>query len=323
LNADTITDDRIAEIRADLDARGLEVSALGYYPNYLDADESEAAESRRYFRQVLELAARMEVPTVCTFAGQTRGKSVEDCLPVFAEHFTGFCADAERLGLRFVGYDRPGYGGSTPSPDRPVASAATYAAAVAGVLGLDRFAVMGHSGGGPHALATAALLPDRVLAAVGVAGLAPFDAPGLDWFAGMSEAGEASLRAAAAGRAAKERHEATANDDDPGFVGADVVALQGEWSWFMDVVRPALADGPAALIDDDLAYVGPWGFDVTGVDVPVLLVHGTADRVVPSSHGEWLARHCPRAELRLLPDEGHISALRAGPDALEWLVAGP
>ena len=102
LNADTISDTRIAEILADLERRGLEISSLGYYPNYLDSNDDAAAEASRYFRRVLELAARMNVSTVSTFAGQTPGKSVEDCLPAFAECFTGFCEYAERLGVRIA-----------------------------------------------------------------------------------------------------------------------------------------------------------------------------------------------------------------------------
>jgi sugar phosphate isomerase/epimerase len=102
LNADTVTDARIAEIRGDLGDRGIEISALGFYPNYLDADTAAAEEAIRYFRKVMELAERMEVETVCTFAGQTRGVSVEDCLPRFAELFTDFCAEAERRGLRIA-----------------------------------------------------------------------------------------------------------------------------------------------------------------------------------------------------------------------------
>jgi pimeloyl-ACP methyl ester carboxylesterase len=115
-----------------------------------------------------------------------------------------FAASA-RLGIRWVSYDRPGYGGSSPYRDREVASAADYVSCVADALGIDRFAVMGSSGG-PHALACGALLPERLLGVVSVAGLAPFDAEGLDWFAGMSDSSVASLRAAAEGRAAKERY---------------------------------------------------------------------------------------------------------------------
>lgn len=227
---------------------------------------------------------------------------------------------AGRLGVRFVSYDRPGYGRSTPVPGRPVGSAAADVAAVADALGVPRFAVLGHSGGGPHALACAALLPDRVTAAVSAAGLAPFDADGLEWFAGMAPSGEASLRAAAAGRAAKEHHERTAAPYDPQLTPADLAALHGDWAWFDEVVGPAAAQGPAPLVDDDLAYVAPWGFDPADVRAPVLLLHGTDDRVVPPAHAHWLAAHLPDAELRVVPGTGHISVLTAAPDALTWVV---
>lgn len=227
-------------------------------------------------------------------------------------------AAADRLGIRWVSYDRPGYGGSTPDPGRTVASAAALTAHVADALGIDRFATFGHSGGGPHALACAALLPERVVAACGVAGLSPYDGDDA-WFAGMSDAGAASLRAAVAGREAKERHEAAANEDDPGFVRADWRALRTEWSWFLQVAEAGMANGPGGLIDDDLAYVAPWGFEPADVRAPVLLVHGTADRVVPVSHAERLASACPAAELRVVPDAGHISVLAEAESALEWL----
>lgn len=226
-----------------------------------------------------------------------------------------------RLGIRWLSYDRPGYGGSTPDPGRDVASAAACVTAVADALGVERFGVFGHSGGGPHALACAALLPERVLGVVGGAGLAPFDAPGLDWFGGMAASGVASLRAAAAGRAVKERFEASGVEYDPEFTPADLDALAGDWAWFADVVGPAVAAGRGPLIDDDLAYVNPWGFDPADVTAPVLLLHGGRDRVVPASHAGWLAWRCPSAELRLSEEDGHISVLRAAPSALDWLRA--
>lgn len=231
-------------------------------------------------------------------------------------------ADAARLGLRWIGYDRPGYGGSTPREGRDVASAAYDVARIADRLGIDRFAVAGHSGGGPHALACAALLPDRVLAAVSIAGLAPYGAAGLDWFAGMRPSGVAGLRAARAGRSEKTAYEAASPDfDRESFIEADWAALAGPWSWFDSVVGPALAGGPGGLIDDDIAYVSPWGFDCTRISRPVLLLHGGRDRMVPNSHAEWLARHCPSATLWLQPEDGHISVLNAAPRALEWLSA--
>ncbi len=102
---------------------------------------------------------------------------------------------------------------------------------------------------------------------------------------------------------------------------ADWAALQGDWAWFGRVVGPALEHGPGGLIDDDLAYVAPWGFDPAAIRRPVLLLHGSADRVAPIAHAEWLASHIPSAELRRARDEGHISVLRLADAALEWLAA--
>jgi pimeloyl-ACP methyl ester carboxylesterase len=229
-------------------------------------------------------------------------------------------ATAARLGIRWVSYDRPGYGGSSPDPHRRVGSAADLVMSVADELGIARLAVMGHSGGGSHAVACGAGLSDRVLAVVSIAGLAPFDAEGLDWFAGMAQSGVESLRAAAAGRSAKESRVASGAGYDPEFTSADEAALVGGWSWLLGVVREATAKGQGGLVDDDLAYVAPWGADPGQVTAPTLLLHGGRDRVVPSSHSEWLARRCPSAELRLHPDEGHISILNWSESALEWLA---
>jgi pimeloyl-ACP methyl ester carboxylesterase len=261
----------------------------------------------------------------------TGAADYDGCLAVFWHHGTPnigappeplFAAAAE-LRIRWVSYDRPGYGGSTPYPGRDVASAAADVSSIADALGIGQFAVMGHSGGGPHALACGALLPERVLGAVSVAGLAPFGADGLDWFAGMADSGVASLRAAAEGRAAKERYEASGAEYDPEFTPADHSALSGEWSWLADVIGPAIEAGPGGLIDDDLAYVAPWGFDPAQVIAPVLLLHGGRDRVVPSSHSQWLASRCPSAKLWLSPHDGHVSVLDSSAAAMDWLRATP
>ena len=226
---------------------------------------------------------------------------------------------AARTGIRWVSHDRPGYGGSTPQPGRDVASAAADVASIADALGIGQFAVMGHSGGATHALACAALLPERVLGAVCVAGLAPFDADGLDWFAAMAPRGAAELRAAAGGRAALESCLASTEFDPEMFTPADHAALAGAWSWLARVAGQAIAGGPGGMVDDDLAYVAPWGFDPGQVTAPVLLVHGGQDRIVPSLHGEWLARHIRNAELWLRPDEGHVSVLSSAAAAMDWL----
>ncbi|MFC5183895.1 alpha/beta fold hydrolase [Actinomadura harenae] len=228
---------------------------------------------------------------------------------------------AVRQSIRWVSHDRPGYGGSSPVPGRNVASAAMHVSATADALAIDRFAVMGHSGGGAHALACGALLADRVIGVISVAPIAPFDAEGLDWFEDMAPCGVASLRAAAEGRSAKEKYEASAEFDPNMFTPADHAALAGEWSWFSNVVDPAIENGLGGLIDDDLAYVAPWGFDPADITAPTLILHGDQDRIVPISHGQWLARHCPTAELRPAVDDGHISVLHTAPAALAWLRA--
>jgi len=229
-------------------------------------------------------------------------------------------SDADRLGIRWLGYDRPGYGSSTPHPGRDLAAAARDIARIADHLGIERFALMGHSGGGPHALAAAALLPERVAAAVSIAGLAPFDAMGSGWFTGMHAAGEAGLRAALAGRATKMDYEAAAPEFDPTlFTDADWAALSGPWAWFDSVVGPAMEQGPDGLVDDDIAYVRPWGVECARLARPLLLLHGGQDRIVPAAHGEWLARHCPGAELWRYQGAGHLSVLAGAPAALDWL----
>lgn len=89
---------------------------------------------------------------------------------------TPLLADAAALGLRLLGADRPGYGGTTRDPDASIADVVPDALAVADALGVERFGVLGHSGGGPRVLACAALAADRVVAAVAVSSPAPPDA---------------------------------------------------------------------------------------------------------------------------------------------------
>jgi pimeloyl-ACP methyl ester carboxylesterase len=229
-------------------------------------------------------------------------------------------AAASEHGIRWVGYDRPGYGASTRLPGRTIASAAGDVAAVTDALGIERFAVMGHSGGSPHALACAALLPDRVVSAVCLAGMAPIDAEGLDWFAGMAAAGTAELRAAIDGYAALEALLAATEFDTEQFTPTDHAALAGTWGFLGASAGRASQGGPAPLIDDDVAYVRPWGFELDRVRAPVLLVHGDADRIVPATHSRWLAVQLPSAELRLRAGDGHLSVLDGALDAMAWLA---
>ncbi|WP_326559937.1 alpha/beta fold hydrolase [Micromonospora sp. NBC_01796] len=227
-------------------------------------------------------------------------------------------AAARTRGIRLLSYGRPAYGGSDPSPGRDVSSAAADVAQIADALGVDRFAVMGASGGGPHALACAALLPERVTGVVCLAGIAPFTET-FDWYAGMVSPG--GLRAAAAGREARERYAATDTFDENSFTPADWAALAGTWSSLGADAQRAGGEGPDGLIADDLAFAAPWGFDVTRIDAPALFVQGGQDRVIPPSHADWLVRNCPSSELWLRPRDGHVSVLDAAPVAMDWLRA--
>jgi pimeloyl-ACP methyl ester carboxylesterase len=226
---------------------------------------------------------------------------------------------ARSLGIRWIGYDRPSYGGSTPHPGATVASAADDARQVADQLGVGRFAVFGHSGGGPRALACGALLSDRVLAVVSISAPAPWPADGLDFFEGMSDGSVRELQAAVRGRAELEEVLAANEFDPESFIAADYAALDGTWSWFNGIVQAATANGLDGMVQDDVTAMAPWGFDLREVAAPTLIMHGTADRMVPSGHAEWLAAHCPVAELRLQPGQGHISVLDSAPTALDWL----
>jgi pimeloyl-ACP methyl ester carboxylesterase len=224
-------------------------------------------------------------------------------------------AAAER-GIRLLSYGRPSYGGSSPNRGRNVASAASDVEQIVNALDVERFATMGASGGGPHALACAALLPDRVIGAVTLAGIAPYT-DAFDWYAGMVSPG--GLRAAAEGREARERYALTDEFVENSFTETDYAALAGTWASLGRDAGRAEADGPEGLIDDDLAAVTPWGFAPAGIGVPVLVVQGGEDRVIPSSHGEWLMRTIPTAEYWFRPRDGHISVLDASPVAMDWL----
>ncbi len=230
-------------------------------------------------------------------------------------------ATSEALGIRWLGFDRPGYGGSTATDSWSIADAAAMAEGVADAAGAGAFAVVGHSGGGPHALACAALLGDRVTAAVSISGLAPYDADGLDWYAGMYEDGAAELRTAVNGRDALHLLLEESDFNPEMFTPEDHAALEGEWDWFNGIADAGTAEGVAGMVSDDVAFVRPWGFEPAAITPPTLLVHGTDDRIVPLAHSRWLADSIVRAELWVRPADGHLSVMHAGEQMLDWLVA--
>ncbi len=229
-------------------------------------------------------------------------------------------AAAER-GIRLVTYSRPGFGSSSRHEGRAVADCANDVAALADDLGAERFLTAGWSGGGPHALACAALLPGRVLAAATIAGVAPYDAEGLDWTAGMGQDNQIEYPLAAKDPAAhlewmRPLAQSMATIRAEGIVAelrslispVDEASLTGEFGEALAVsFHAAFRTGLWGWRDDDLAFVAPWGFDLRSMTVPVSIWQGREDLMVPFSHGEWLAEHVPTARPRLRRDHGHLS----------------
>jgi pimeloyl-ACP methyl ester carboxylesterase len=238
-------------------------------------------------------------------------------------------------GWQLVAAARPGYAGSTRQEGRTVADVADDIAAVLDHLGLDRFLTIGRSGGGPHALACAALLPDRCDAAATIAGVAPYDAEGLDFLAGMGPENVEEYTAAATSRDDLQAfldHEAAVMATVTGeqvaaalgglVAEVDRNALTGDIAEGVAAgVRHAFTSGTAGWFDDDIAFVTPWGFDLAAITVPVSIWHGGDDRFVPPTHGEWLAAHVAGARAHLHADEGHISLVRRLPRILDDLVS--
>jgi pimeloyl-ACP methyl ester carboxylesterase len=240
-------------------------------------------------------------------------------------------------GLRTVLYARPGYGGSTPQPGRLVADAAADVAAILDHLRIDEFVTAGWSGGGPHALACAALLPVRCLAAASIAGVAPSDSPGLDWLAGMAPENVEEFQAALAGEAdltgfldaaagpMRDISGASVAEALGGLVSdADKAAITDDVADYLAAAfRAALSSGIAGWRDDDLAFSRDWGIslDALGHATPVAIWQGDEDRMVPFAHGEWLAANVPLARARLRPGEGHVTlAVRRFGEILDDLL---
>jgi pimeloyl-ACP methyl ester carboxylesterase len=259
---------------------------------------------------------------------------VEHGTPMNGYLFGPHVRDAEDRGIRLVGYDRPGYGGSTAFAGRFVADVVDDIRVIADALEVERLAVWGISGGGPHALACAALASDRVAAVASLASVAPIDAEGLDWLAGMGQTNLDEFGAAMRGLAALEEYledqerDLTATTAE-GVIAAleqlltpvDAQALDGEvGEYFALCMREAVRPGAAGWRDDDLAFVKPWGFSLDQIEVPVLLWHGEHDLFVPFAHGEWLTERIPNVEAHLSDTDGHLTLLKRMPQVHAWLL---
>jgi len=229
-----------------------------------------------------------------------------------------------RRGLRHVSYARPGYVDSDRHEGRRVADCAADVEAIADALGIDRFHAVGWSGGGPHALACAALLPDRTIAAATVAGAAPHDGEGLDWTAGMGDENIEEIALAEEGADALRPWMEDQAEEIRASTPADLLRILGDLISEPDraaltdeyaershaSLQASISNGIFGWLDDDLALVRPWGFSLDSIRVPVSVWQGREDRFVPLSHGEWLAEHVSGARSHLLPGEGHISLSR-------------
>ena len=255
--------------------------------------------------------------------------------PGDATTFADWHAPCAARGLRLICMSRAGYAASTRLPGRSVAHVAGDISAVLDALGHSRFVTAGWSGGGPHALACAALLPDRVTAAASLAGVAPYEAEGLDWLAGMGEDNLVEFAAVDEGRAALEplleSHRAA-------FATATGQDVREQWSTLLSPVdaevataeladylvanvQAALASGVEGWVEDDLAFAEPWGFDLDAIAVPVLVWQGEEDRFVPPSHGRWLAEHVPGVDARISAEDGHLTlAEHRVPQVHAWLL---
>jgi pimeloyl-ACP methyl ester carboxylesterase len=251
-----------------------------------------------------------------------------DGLPLVFHHGTPGAATPIRVleraaharGLRLVTTSRPGYGRSTRQPGRSVVDVVADTEAVLAALGAERCLTMGWSGGGPHSLACAARLPAAAAALV-VAGVAPYEADGLDWMAGMGEDNVVEFSAALHGEGQLRPHLVQQGEVLRDIRGADIIAsiqsllpdvdravLTGEFG--EDIAasfREGLRTGVDGWLDDDLAFARPWGFSLAEIAVPTMIWQGSADLMVPFAHGQWLGSQLPAAATHLEEGEGHLS----------------
>jgi pimeloyl-ACP methyl ester carboxylesterase len=242
---------------------------------------------------------------------------------------------AHARGNQFVTMSRAGYGGSTRDPGRRVVDVVADTAALLAELRADRSLIAGWSGGGPHALACAARLPG-VVGALVIAGVAPGTAADLDFLGGMGDENVEEFGAAAAG---EQRLRSYLDGIRPGLAEVQADQIVTEMASVLPEIdrgvitdefgedlaaafREALRVGVDGWLDDDLAFLRDWGFDLDEISVPTSLWQGTADLMVPTAHGRWFDTHLPNADVRILEDEGHLSVLLGAIDQmLDVLVA--
>lgn len=241
---------------------------------------------------------------------------------------------AEQRGLLLITASRPGYGGSTRHPGRTVVDVVADTDEVLDALDIESCLVAGWSGGGPHALACAARL-DRALASLVIAGVAPFDASDLDFLAGM---GQDNIDEFGAAIESEAQLRAFLDAQRPELLAADAAGVIESMRGILppidqNALTAQFGDDLAAMfhealrvsvdgwLDDDLAFVAPWGFGLDEIRSPVSIWQGSVDLMVPFAHGQWLARHIPGVTANLREGEGHVSVmLGAMGEMLDGLV---
>lgn len=256
--------------------------------------------------------------------------------PMSGLHGESTVGPAREQGIRLIGYDRPGYGGSTRASGRDIAACVADVHAIADALGLERFASWGISGGGPHVLACAALCDERLTAVASLAAVAPYGADGLDWLEGMGEANHVefgkTLEGEAALRPFLEEEAEELRTVSPDQVAQSMASLLGPEDRsvltdataedFLTASRHGLEPGVDGWLDDDFAFARPWGFELSSIRRPVLVVQGEDDRFVPGAHGRWLAAHVPGAEARITRNDGHLTIVERGMrEVNDWLLS--
>lgn len=268
-----------------------------------------------------------------------------DGFPVFSLHGTPGSRFARHydesayieVGAQVITYDRPGYGGSDRHRGRRVVDCVSDVADIADALGVERFAVTGGSGGGPHSLALAARLPARVTRASCDVGVVPFETPDFDWFEGMDPLNVREFEWALEGEEVLAREYGREAVEILERVAADPSKVLGE-DWQLseadraqlakserhEVVRQmiseAFREGVWGIVDDMLCITKPWGFDIAEIRIPTRIMYGLTDVLVPRQHGDWLARNVPNAEVVIDEEAGHVSDSARVTERYRWLV---
>jgi pimeloyl-ACP methyl ester carboxylesterase len=244
--------------------------------------------------------------------------------------------DLERLGVHLITYDRPGYGQSDPHPGRSVADAADDVRVIADAFDLTKFAVIGRSGGGPHALACAALMPERVTRVASLVGLAPFDAVGLDWWRGMVDINRKQYSAASLGprelaqviypqviaMRSNPEHLIQRIESEGSRADRDALRDPEYRAILTESIGEAVSRSLEGWAADSLAFTRPWGFDPQWIKIPTLLWHGAWDIFSPVAHARWLADRIKTAVLTLSEHDSHLTASSVQRGAISWLVEG-